>query len=90
MAVLLGAIKSKKVLPSFVFNVYDYKKYDEGIIKFVKRVTIKRANRYSAENFIKHKYSYQVTGNPYHVELVGSYNTLQDKKDFLKRNSLKK
>jgi hypothetical protein len=86
MSIFLGATKSEKVLPSFVFNVYDYEKYDENIIKFVKRETIKRANRYSAENFIKNKYSYKVTGHRYYVELVGSYNTAQGKKEFLKRN----
>ena len=65
MAVLLGAVRSKKNLPTFTFSIYLVKGIDDNV--FVKSENVKRSTLTSAKDFIMEKYSYQNTGKTYNI-----------------------
>jgi hypothetical protein len=72
MAVLLGGIgaASKEVYVFSIYPVIGISERDGGPIfgkTFQAKVT--RTSERSAKEFIKHKYSYQVTGKTYKIEL---------------------
>lgn len=68
--VMIGAVKKQQ--PQFTFKIYEIGDIDEesGLAeyKYVKTVKVRRADAYSAQDFVRKKYSWKATGKDYKIE----------------------